>query len=224
MRSARPAGNRPPRTVTSSFARIERRVQNEQSARERRVIRDPAQAAGIYLTGALILVGGLAVVTLRNLYRAGVALALTLLMAALLFLLLGAPLVGLVELVGGVAGVGFMLLGSLIYLRRRGVAGIDPDRRLRPLSILAALAAFTLLAVGLSGARWAAGSWPEAGGSVAMLAGEIGQRYAVALDGLAILLVAALVGAFVLGGRESSDADTTPGGHRKSQRPRGRST
>jgi hypothetical protein len=57
-----------------------------------------------------------------------------------------------------------------------------------------------------------------------MLAGEIGQRYAVALDGLVILLVAALVGAFVLGGRESSDADTTPGGHRKSQRPRGRST
>lgn len=187
------------------------------------MIRDPAQAAGIYLTGALILAGGLAVVTLRNLYRAGVALAVTFVMAGLLFVLLGAPLVGLVELVGGAAGVGFMLLGSLIALRRRGVAGTDGDRRLRPLPILLALAAFALLAVGLSGAQWAAGSWPAAGGAVVTLAGEIGQRYAVALNALAILLVAALVGAFVLAGRESSGADTEPAGRRKPQRPRGRS-
>jgi NADH-quinone oxidoreductase subunit J len=188
------------------------------------VIRDPAQVAGIYLTGALILVGGLAVVTLRNLYRAGVALALTFVLAALLFLLLGAPLVALVQLVGGVAGIGLVLLGSLVSLRRRGGDGADGQRRRpRPLPILLALAAFALLAVGLSGAHWAAGSWPATGGLVAMLAGEIGQRYVVALDALAILLVAALVGAFVLAGRESSDADTAPAGRRKPQRPRGRS-
>jgi NADH-quinone oxidoreductase subunit J len=186
-------------------------------------IRDPAQAAGIYLTGAFILAGGLAVVTLRNLYRAGVALALTFLMAALLSLLLGAPLVGLVQLVGGVTGVGLVLLGSLISLRRRGVAGSDNDRRLRPLPLVLALASFTLLAVGLSGARWAAGSWPATGGTVATLAGEIGRRYAVALDALAILLLVALIGAFVLAGHDSPDAGAAPAGQRKSQRPRGRS-
>lgn len=187
------------------------------------MIRDPAQAAGIYLTGALILAGGVAAVTLRNLYRAGVALALTFVMAAVLSLLLGAPLVGLVQLVGGVAGVGFVLLGSLLSLRRRGVAGTDGDRRPRPLPILLALVTFALLAIGLSGARWAVGSWPPTGGTVAVLAGEIGQRYAVALDALGILLVAALVGAFVFAGRDSSDAGAAPAGHRRSQRPRRRS-
>jgi hypothetical protein len=58
---------------------------------------------------------------------------------------------------------------------------------------------------------------------VGTLTGEIGQRYAVALDALAILVMASLVGALVLAGRDPSDTGTAPRGQRKSQRPRRRS-
>ena len=84
------------------------------------------------ITAATALGSGVAVVTFANAFRATVALIVTLLSIAVMFLLLAAPFVAAIQVIVYAGAIVVMFLFVLAYLGDRPPAGVrGPPRPLR---------------------------------------------------------------------------------------------
>jgi NADH-quinone oxidoreductase subunit J len=152
-----------------------------------------------WVFAALLVISALGVVLSRNLYRAAYFLASALVVTALFYMLLSAPLLAAVQILLYTGGVLTLVVFVIIMTAQQ-----DDTRRWRkPLwAALLALAVFILLA---SHAGEVAGA-PQAGGL------ESGRDVGIAVFGdyivpfelLSVLLLAAIFGALVIARKEGS--------------------
>ncbi len=182
------------------------------------MISNPAYAVSVYLVGALLLGGAIAVVTLRNTVRAALALTFTFAMVAATYLLLSAELLFVVQLLVCAVGMSVLLLFGLLTTRRGGrePAAASPGQRL--VAVLVAAVLFALLAVVLGGARWAANAWPGLESTTAELGKQLLTAYVVPFEAVALVLLVALVGAAVLGRRDPDEVRAPIPGRRGPRR------
>lgn len=154
-----------------------------------------------YITALVALVAAARVVTGLNAVHALLHLVVTLLAIALLFFMLGAPFAAALEIII-YAGAIMVLMVFAIMMLNQGDAAVEqeqrwlPGRLWRAPALLAGILLAEITYLLLAGADTAPGGVQAVGGA------EVGRAlfapYLVAVELAAILLLAALVGAFHL--------------------------
>jgi NADH:ubiquinone oxidoreductase subunit 6 (subunit J) len=148
--------------------------------------------------------GGLAVVTLRNVIHSAVAMMVCFGSLAGMYALLGAPIIAAAQVLIYLGAISVLILFA-IMLTQAGDANLPaPFHRQVWLAVVAALAVFGLTA-------WAAAQtdWGGAGRAAVLglsnIAAAIFTTYALPLEVLAFLLLAAIIGAIFLARRPEED-------------------
>jgi NADH-quinone oxidoreductase subunit J len=154
-----------------------------------------------WILAVLTAVSSIAVVAVRNVVHAALALVGALMGVAGLFLLFGAEFVGLVQVLIYVGAVVVLFLfGIMLTSPRTGERVLDNSQR--PLAALVALIIFAVLSAGILGAT--KGLKLQTGPAVSTRA--VGQRlfttWILPFEAVSMLLLAALIGAIVLARRE----------------------
>lgn len=172
-----------------------------------------------YLTGALMLAGAVAVVLLRRIAQAAAALIFTFAMLAVLFLLLSADFLFAVQLFLDTVLVG-LLVGAAIAMTRVAPEGsASPMNRQAIAAGIVAVAVFILLSGVLIKTAWPLSPWPNLPRTDDIIAGALFGQYVVALEALAVLILAGVAGAVLLGLADEPRARVAP---TLPQRERGR--
>jgi NADH-quinone oxidoreductase subunit J len=148
-------------------------------------------------------VGGLFVVTSRNIVHAALYLVLTLSSVAGVYLLMAAPFVAFVQVIIYVGAIVVLLLFGIMLTRAPvGRRVLDNTRRARLGAAIVGGAVFAMLTYFLVGAfggeRLNLGS-PT---SVDALGDSIFRNYVLPFEAISVLLLAALIGAIVLSRRD----------------------
>jgi NADH-quinone oxidoreductase subunit J len=150
-----------------------------------------------WLFAALLIVSALGVVLSRNLYRAAYCLAAALIVTALFYLLLTAPLLAAVQILLYTGGV----LTLVVFVMVMTAESDDTRRWRKPVwAALLAVAVFVLLASfagDLAGAPAVGGL--ESGKDTGV---SVFRTYIVPFELLSVLLLAAIFGALVIARKE----------------------
>jgi NADH-quinone oxidoreductase subunit J len=170
-----------------------------------------------FVLAGLILLGAVRVVASRDLVRAVLWLGIVLVLTAGMFLMLGAPFLAGIQLLLYTGGVITLMLFGVMLTRRHREIGVEIDSSRRLPAAIAAAALFGAMACAIF--RTELPAWPS---SAPIPAVEIGRAFLtdhlVAFEVLSILLLAAMIGAIVLG--RQRDFDGSPGPlHGKDGRP-----
>jgi NADH-quinone oxidoreductase subunit J len=154
----------------------------------------------------LILLGALRVVASRDLVRAVLWLGVVLVLTAMMFLMLGAPFLAGIQLLLYTGGVITLMLFGVMLTRRHHEIGVDIDRSRRLPAALGSLALFGAMASAIFRT-----DLPDWSASAPVPAIEIGRAFLtdhlVAFEVLSMLLLAAMIGAIVLGRRHDFDEE-----------------
>ena len=155
-----------------------------------------------------ILVSAARVVASRDLVHAVLWLGIVLVLTAGMFLILGAPFLAGIQLLLYTGGVITLMLFGVMLTRRHREIGVEVDSSRRLPGALGAVALFGAMACAIF--RTDLPAWPS---SAPIPAIEIGRAFLtdhlVAFEVLSILLLAAMIGAIVLG--RQHDFDDEPG-------------
>jgi NADH-quinone oxidoreductase subunit J len=161
-----------------------------------------------FVVVALLLVSAVRVVTSRDLVRAVLWLGIVLVLTAGIFLILGAPFLAGIQLLLYTGGVITLMLFGVMLTRRHREIGVEVDSSRRLPGALGALALFGAMVCAIF--RTDLPAWPSADPIPAI---EIGRAFLtdhlVAFEVLSVLLLAAMIGAIVLG--RQHDFDDEPG-------------
>lgn len=160
---------------------------------------------GFGLTALCILASAVAVVTVQNLVRSVLALAVTLLSTAVLFVLLHAPFMAGIQVLLYTGGVITLMLFGVMMTRRQEGVGIESERSLSrrvPAAIFCAVFLGTLVLAILSDVD-ALGAMAEQSAPVSteVVGRSFLTEYLLAFEVLSLLLLAAMIGAIVLARR-----------------------
>ncbi len=165
-----------------------------------------------------ILVAATRVVASRDLVRAVLWLGIVLVLTALVFLVLGAPFLAGIQLLLYTGGVITLMLFGVMLTRRHRDIGVDVDSSRRLPAALGAGALFGALAAAIVSTDLPA--WAP---SAPMPAVEIGRAFLtdhlIAFEVLSVLLLAAMIGAIVLGRQRDFEDETDSTIYRRSHRP-----
>ena len=161
-----------------------------------------------YVFAAVALLAALAVVALPSLRLAAYALAALGGSTALLFLLLGNELLFAAELLIYGLAVPALVLTAVSLVRAREAQG-RPFTAWWPVAVLAGLgtAALLLGVAAVSTSTWRSGSYPSDTTAATTMGELIFRTYALPFATSAVLLLAALVGAVVIGRRDDLEAE-----------------
>ena len=170
-----------------------------------------------FVLATLILVGAVRVVASRDLVRAVLWLGVVLVLTAVMFLMLGAPFLAGIQLLLYTGGVITLMLFGVMLTRRHQEIGVDIDSSRRLPAAVGSAALFIAMASAIF--RTDLPAWSS---SAPVPAIEIGRAFLtdhlVAFEVLSILLLAAMIGAIVLGRRHDFDDEPEPS-HEKDGRP-----
>ena len=162
-----------------------------------------------YAVAGSILVGAVRVVASRDLVRAVLWLGVVLVLTAVMFLMLGAPFLAGIQLLLYTGGVITLMLFGVMLTRRHHEIGVDIDSSRRLPAALASAALFGAMASAIF--RTDLPAWSS---SAPVPAVEIGRAFLtdhlVAFEVLSVLLLAAMIGAIVLGRQRDFDAEPEP--------------
>jgi NADH-quinone oxidoreductase subunit J len=168
-----------------------------------------AEQIGFGVIAASLLLSALLVVSSRNLVHAVLWLAATLSMTAVLFVFLGAPFLGGIQILlytGGI--ITLMLFGVMLTRRAEGIQIPNEEAPRRKVWALAVAASLFGLVVG---AMHGTTGLPAARATVPTPTDDIGQSFLtehlLAFEVLSVLLLAAMVGAIVLARRHDAGAE-----------------
>ena len=170
-----------------------------------------------FVLGALLLLGAVRVVASRDLVHAVLWLGVVLVLTAVMFLMLGAPFLAGIQLLLYTGGVITLMLFGVMLTRRHREIGVEIDSSRRLPAALGSLGLFAAMASAIS--RTELPAWPSAAPVPAI---EIGRAFLtdhlVAFEVLSVLLLAAMIGAIVLG-RQRDFGDEPETVYRKGGRP-----
>ncbi len=170
-----------------------------------------------FVLAGLILVGAVRVVASRDLVRAVLWLGIVLVLTAPMFLMLGAPFLAGIQLLLYTGGVITLMLFGVMLTRRHHEIGVEIDSSRRLPAALGSAALFVAMASAIF--RTDLPAWSS---SAPVPAVEIGRAFLtdhlVAFEVLSMLLLAAMIGAIVLG-RQRDFGDEPESIYRKGDRP-----
>jgi NADH:ubiquinone oxidoreductase subunit 6 (subunit J) len=158
------------------------------------------------VAGLVAVAGGLAVVTTKQLVRAGLWLVVALGAVAVEFLLLGAEFAAWVQVLIYVGAVVVLLLFAVMLTRAPIGRSTDLDRPALPAALVGAASGLGLSALFIA----VFGQFrvtPPAVGTAERIGGSIFDDWVLPFEVLSILLLAALVGAIVLSRPSAPPAD-----------------
>jgi NADH-quinone oxidoreductase subunit J len=157
------------------------------------------------VSAAMVLLGALGVVAMRNPVHSALSLVLTLFGVAVLFVEQQANFLAAVQVIvyAGAIVVLFLFVIMLLGVDREERLAADPLRGQRLLAVIVGAAAVALLLT-LGGIHWATGTKAVAGSSlgrgsdVAKLGRSVFTTYLLPFEATSVLLVLAVIGAVVL--------------------------
>jgi NADH:ubiquinone oxidoreductase subunit 6 (subunit J) len=154
--------------------------------------------------GTLLLASGIAVVSMRDIIRCGLAMIVCFLSLAALYVTLGAPMVAAAQVIVYIGAISVLILFAIMLTAdKSGSARLTFQTQAAPAAI-AAIIVFVLVAVGAYGTNWGAVTSPI---HIAtdVLAHFLFQNYVLALEAVSVLLLAAVVGGVFLAKREGGE-------------------
>jgi NADH-quinone oxidoreductase subunit J len=157
-----------------------------------------------FTLAGVILLGAVRVVASRDLVRAVLWLGVVLVVTAVMFLMLGAPFLAGIQLLLYTGGVITLMLFGVMLTRRHHDIGVKVDSSRRLPAALGSVALFVAMASAIF--RTDLPAWSA---SAPVPAAEIGRAFLTdhlaAFEVLSMLLLAAMIGAIVLGRRHDFD-------------------
>ncbi len=157
-----------------------------------------------FILAGLILLGAVRVVACRDLVHAVLWLGVVLVLTAGMFVILGAPFLAGIQLLLYTGGVITLMLFGVMLTRRHHEIGVEIDSSRRLPAAIASAALFGAMASAIF--RTDLPAWPS---SAPIPAIEIGRAFLtdhlVAFEVLSVLLLAAMIGAIVLGRQRDFD-------------------
>jgi NADH-quinone oxidoreductase subunit J len=162
-----------------------------------------------FVLASVILVGAVRVVTSQDLVRAVLWLGVVLVLTAVMFLMLDAPFLAGIQLLLYTGGVITLMLFGVMLTRRHHEIGVEIDGSRRLPAALGSGALFVAMAAAII--RTDLPVWSS---SAPVPAIEIGRAFLtdhlVAFEALSMLLLAAMIGAIVLGRQHDFDDEPEP--------------
>jgi NADH-quinone oxidoreductase subunit J len=152
-----------------------------------------------FILAALALVGGVGMVTLRNLVHSVLAMILSFLAVAGIFVLLEAGFLAVVQILIYVGALAILVLFAVMLTRDVLGRRLQVKAAQWPLALATSAALLVGLTVALMHVAWPAGA-PAAlsGDSVVELGKALVGPYALPFEAASVLLLAALIGAIVV--------------------------
>lgn len=159
---------------------------------------DDALVAGL---ATLMLVSGLAVVTMRDIIRCGLAMIVCFLALAGLYVTLGAPMVAAAQVIVYIGAISVLILFAIMITQDKDApAKLVFHSQAAPAAIAAILVA-VLVSVAAAGTDWGA-----VGQLIPIATDELAHalfdRYVLAFEAVSVLLLAAVIGGVFLAKRE----------------------
>jgi len=165
------------------------------------------QTLGFSAVAAVTVASALAVVRSKNLIRAVLWLALSLLGTAVLYAMLGAPFLAGVQVLTYIGGVVTLIIFGVMVTRRHEGATITADHADGDRGLLVAGALFVLFALATFNTELGTGEAPPPP-ATAELASALLGAHLLAFEAASLLLLAAIIGAVVLARRRDPDPVT----------------
>jgi NADH-quinone oxidoreductase subunit J len=148
-------------------------------------------------------IGGLLVVTSRNIVHAALYLVVALASVAAIYLLLAAPFVAFVQVIIYVGAIVVLILFGIMLTRAPvGRRVLDNSLRARIGALVVGAGLFAMLTVFLVRAFGGDRIVNRAGTATAALGSSIFRNFVLPFEAVSVLLLAALVGAIVLARRD----------------------
>jgi NADH:ubiquinone oxidoreductase subunit 6 (subunit J) len=153
----------------------------------------------------LMLVSGIAVVTMRDIIRCGLAMIVCFLALAGLYVTLGAPMVAAAQVIVYIGAISVLILFAIMLTQEKvGSNRLTFQTQATPAAIAAIIVA-VLVAVAAAGTDW--GAVGEATRVVTRdLANLLFDNYVLAFEAVSVLLLAAVIGGVFLAKREKDPA------------------
>jgi NADH-quinone oxidoreductase subunit J len=151
-----------------------------------------------------VIGGGIAVVTLRNIIHSAVAMMICFGSLALMYALLGAPIVAAAQVLIYLGAISVLILFA-IMLTQAGDANLPaPFHRQTPIAIVIGLGITALIGWAVVQTEWDVAAEAAAAG-VEAIAQAIFTTYALPFEIIAMLLLVAIIGAIYLARRPEED-------------------
>jgi NADH:ubiquinone oxidoreductase subunit 6 (subunit J) len=149
----------------------------------------------------LMLASGIAVVSMRDIIRCGLAMIVCFLALAGLYVTLGAPMVAAAQVIVYIGAISVLILFAIMLTQDKvGTARLTFQTQAAPAAI-AAIVIAVLVAVAAFGTNWGAATEPIHAATVEV-AHALFDNYVLVLEAVGVLLLAAVVGGVFLAKRE----------------------
>jgi len=151
--------------------------------------------------GTLLLVSGLAVVTMRDIIRCGLAMIVCFIALAGIYVQLGAPLVAAAQVIVYIGAISVLVLFAIMLTQTKtGSARLVFQTQARWAALAAVVLAF-LIAVAVYGTTWP-DLGPRTGAATQAIATALFTDYVLPFEVVSVLLLAAVIGGVFLAKRE----------------------
>jgi NADH-quinone oxidoreductase subunit J len=159
---------------------------------------DDALVAGL---ATLMLAAGIAVVSMRDIIRCGLAMIVCFLALAGLYVTLGAPMVAAAQVIVYIGAISVLILFAIMLTAdKSGKGRLTFQTQAAPAAVAAIILA-VLVAVAVAGTDWGAAS-AHVRIATDALARLLFKDFVLAFEAVSVLLLAAVVGAVFLAKRE----------------------
>jgi NADH:ubiquinone oxidoreductase subunit 6 (subunit J) len=149
----------------------------------------------------LMLAAGIAVVSMRDIIRCGLAMIVCFLALAGLYVTLGAPMVAAAQVIVYIGAISVLILFAIMLTADKSGSGRLTFQTQAAPAAIAAIVVAVLVAVAVAGTDWAA-TTEHVRIATDALARILFQNFVLAFEAVSVLLLAAVVGAVFLAKRE----------------------
>ena len=164
---------------------------------------DDALLAGL---ATLMLVSGIAVVTMRDIIRCGLAMIVCFLALAGIYATLGAPMIAAAQVIVYIGAISVLILFAIMLTQNKAAPSRLVFQTQAAPAAVAAIVIAVLVAVAAAGTDWgAAAKHLKTGTDV--LARLLFEHYTLAFEAVSVLLLAAVIGGVFLAKREDPRED-----------------
>ena len=149
----------------------------------------------------LMLAAGLAVVTMRDIIRCGLAMIVCFLALAGLYVTLGAPMVAAAQVIVYIGAISVLILFAIMLTQDKAAPSRLVFQTQAAPAAVAAIVLAVLVAVAAAGTNWGA-IGELVGAATADIALHLFDQYVLAFEAVSVLLLAAVIGGVFLAKRE----------------------
>ena len=155
-----------------------------------------------YIFSFMIVVSGLLVVTLRNIFHCALFLIICLFSVAGVYVLLGADFIAAVQVLLYVGAIAVLMIFAIMLTAKVSGIGIKQQNEQVPIAIITAVAFVAIALYGLGKTIWNIKTDAVISGDTTMAIGKLLMTtYVVPFEIVSVVLLAALIGAIVIARR-----------------------